>query len=53
MQVAGRIIMFAKASEQFFPVLANLFIYTGVANEMYQKALDNDSATVMELSNQT
>ena len=49
--IGGSTIMFGNCSEQWEPQPAGLYVSVENADETFQKALDNGSSIVMELSN--
>ncbi|MEZ4883161.1 MAG: VOC family protein [Chitinophagales bacterium] len=52
LQINGSTIMFCEATTDWLPQTANLFVYVPDADATYQKAIDLDATTVMELSDQ-
>lgn len=51
-QIGGSTLMFADATEQFKPQMANLFIYVADADETYHKSLSEGATSIMDLSDQ-
>ncbi len=51
-QISGSTIMFSEATEQWKNKSGDFFVYVESADETYNKAIENGSSTLMELSNQ-